>query len=202
MLFRSTTLNQLDYGTELSKLRATKPDAVYIFLPGGMGINFIKQFVAAGLSRDMRLITTGFSADEDTIKAVGAPMLGLFNSTHWAHDIDNPANRKFIATFQKEYGRLPSLYASQGYDAALMMDGAVRDVKGKIEDKAALQKALEAKRFKSVRGDFKFNSNHYPVQNYYLRAIGKDAQGRVTNKTMGTIFTNHADAYVAQCKMK
>ena len=82
------------------------------------------------------------------------------------------------------------------------VDAAVRDVKGKVEDKAALQKALEAKRFKSVRGDFKFNANHYPVQNYYLRAIGKDASGRITNKTMGTIFTNHADAYVASCKMK
>lgn len=129
-------------------------------------------------------------------------MMGMFNSTHWAHDMENPENKRFVADFQKEYGRLPSLYASQGYDAALMMDGAVRDVKGKVEDKAALQKALEAKRFKSVRGDFKFNTNHYPVQNYYLRVIGKDMQGRVTNKTMGTIFTNHADAYVSQCKMK
>lgn len=82
------------------------------------------------------------------------------------------------------------------------MDAAVRDVKGNVNDKKALQKALEAKRFKSVRGDFKFNSNHYPVQNYYLRVIGKDDRGRVTNKTMGTIFTNHADAYAAQCKMK
>jgi branched-chain amino acid transport system substrate-binding protein len=116
--------------------------------------------------------------------------------------MENAENKRFVADFEKEYKRLPSLYASQGYDAALMMDAAVRDVKGNVDDKKALQKALEAKRFKSVRGDFKFNSNHYPVQNYYLRAIGKDAQGRVTNKTMGTIFTNHADAYVAQCKMK
>ena len=116
--------------------------------------------------------------------------------------MDNPENRRFVADFQKEYGRLPSLYASQGYDAAGLMDAAVRDVQGKVEDKAALRKALEAKRFKSVRGDFRFNSNHYPVQNYYLRVIGKDASGRVTNKSMGTIFTNHPDAYVGQCRMK
>jgi branched-chain amino acid transport system substrate-binding protein len=126
----------------------------------------------------------------------------MFNSSHWAHDFDNPENKRFVADFEKEYGRLPSLYASQGYDTALLIDAAVRDVKGKLDDKAALQKALEAKRFKSVRGEFKFNSNHYPVQNYVLRVIGKDAQGRVTNKTMGTIFANHADAYVSQCKMK
>ena len=196
-----TKLGQLDYAAELAQIRAQKPDAVFFFLPGGMGINFVKQFVSAGLSRDIQLFAPGFSADEDVIKAVGAPMMGMFNSSHWAHDMENAENKRFVADFQKEYGRLPSLYASQGYDAAFLMDGAVRDVKGKVADKAALQKALEAKRFKSVRGDFKFNSNHYPVQNYYLRVISKDAAGRVTNKTMGTIFTQHADAYVAQCKM-
>jgi branched-chain amino acid transport system substrate-binding protein len=197
-----TKLGQLDYAAELAQVRADKPDAVFFFLPGGMGINFVKQFVAAGLSKDMRLFAPGFSADEDVIKAVGAPMLGLFNSSHWAHDMDNAANRKFVADFQKEYGRLPSLYASQGYDAALLMDAAVRDSKGKIEDKAAVRKALETARFQSVRGPFKFGANHYPVQDYYLRLIRQDAQGRVTNKLMGTIFTNHADAYVGECKMK
>ncbi|RLJ68465.1 ABC transporter substrate-binding protein [Sulfurisoma sediminicola] len=197
-----TKLGQLDYAAELAQLRASKPDALYIFLPGGMGINFIKQFVAAGLSRDIQLFAPGFSADEDIIKAVGAPMMGLFNSSQWAHDIDNPQNRKFVADFQKDYGRLPSLYASQGYDAALLMDAAVRDSKGKLDDKDAVKKALEAAKFQSVRGAFKFNHNHYPIQNYYLRVIGKDAQGRITNKTVGTVFTNHADAYASACKMK
>ena len=197
-----TKLGQLDYAAELAQIRAMKPDALFFFLPGGMGINFVKQFVSAGLSKDIQLFAPGFSADEDVIKAVGSPMLGMFNSSHWAHDFDNPENKRFVADLEKEYGRLPSLYASQGYDAALLMDAAVRDVKGKLDDKEALRKALEAKRFKSVRGDFRFNSNHYPVQNYVLRVIGNDARGRVTNKTMGTIFTNHADAYVASCKMK
>ena len=197
-----TKLGQLDYAAELAQIRSLKPDAVFFFLPGGMGINFVKQFVAAGLSRDTQLFAPGFSADEDVIKAVGAPMLGMFNSSHWAHDMDNAENKRFVADFEKTYGRLPSLYASQGYDAAMLIDAAVRDSKGRLNDKDAVRKALEAKRFKSVRGDFKFNSNHYPVQNYYLRVIGKDAQGRVTNKSMGTVFTNHADAYVAQCKMK
>jgi branched-chain amino acid transport system substrate-binding protein len=197
-----TKLGQLDYAAELAQLRATKPDALYIFLPGGMGINFIKQFVAAGLSRDIQLFAPGFSADEDIIKAVGTPMMGLFNSSQWSHDFDNPQSRKFVADFQKDYGRLPSLYASQGYDAAMLMDAAVRDSKGKLDDKDAVRKALKAANFKSVRGAFKFNHNHYPIQNYYLRVIGKDAQERVTNKTMGTIFTNHADAYASACKMK
>ncbi|HYD82147.1 MAG TPA: ABC transporter substrate-binding protein [Paucimonas sp.] len=197
-----TKLGNLDYGTELAQLRASKADAVYIFLPGGMGINFIKQFVDGGLSKNMQLFGPGFSADEDIIKAVGAPMLGMFNSSQWGHDMDNPQNKRFVADFQKEYGRLPSLYASQGYDAAMLMDSAVRGVKGKVEDKEALGRALKAANFKSVRGAFKFNNNQYPIQNYYMRVIGKDGQGRVTNRTLGIVFKDHGDAYASACKMK
>jgi branched-chain amino acid transport system substrate-binding protein len=196
-----TQLTQLDYGAELSQLRASKPDAVYIFLPGGLGINFIKQFVGAGLSKDMTLFGPGFSGDEDVIKAVGEPMLGMFNTSQWAHDLDNAANKKFVAAFEKEFGRLPSLYAAQGYDAAKLIDAAVRDSKGKLEDKAAVRKALEAAKFDSVRGAFKFNVNHYPIQDYYLRVITKNAKGQITNRTIGTVFKNHADAYAGSCKM-
>ncbi len=196
-----TPLNMLDYGAELSKLRAAKPDAVYIFLPGGLGINFIKQFVGAGLSKDITLFGPGFSADEDVIRAVGDPMLGMFNTSQWAHDLDNAANKKFVAEFEKEYGRLPSLYASQGYDAARLIDAAVRDTKGKLQDKAAVRKALAAAKFDSVRGNFKFGPNQFPVQDYHLRVITKDTKGRVTNRTIGTVFKAHADAYAAQCKM-
>jgi branched-chain amino acid transport system substrate-binding protein len=196
-----TPLNQLDYGVELSKMRASGADAVYIFLPGGLGVNFIKQFVGAGLSKDMTLFGPGFSADEDVIRAVGEPMLGMFNTSQWAHDMDNAANKRFVADFQKDYGRLPTLYAAQGYDAARLMDAAVRDVKGKIEDKDAVRKALKAAKFDSVRGAFKFNTNQFPIQDYYLRVITKDARGRITNRTIGTVFKNHADAYAGECKM-
>jgi branched-chain amino acid transport system substrate-binding protein len=194
-------LNQLSFGTEISQLRASKADAVYIFLPGGMGINFIKQFVAAGLSKDMMLFGPGFSGDEDVIKAVGDSMLGMFNTSQWGHDMDNAANKKFVAEFEKEYGRLPTLYAAQGYDAANLIDAAVRDSKGKLDDKAAVRKALEAAKFDSVRGAFKFNTNHFPIQDYYLRVITKDSKGRVTNRMMGTVLKKHGDAYAAQCKM-
>jgi branched-chain amino acid transport system substrate-binding protein len=197
-----TKLGQLDYGAEMAQLRAMKPDAVYIFLPGGMGVNFIKQFVDAGLSKNLQLYGPGFSADEDIIRAVGAPMLGMFNASQWGHDIDNPQNKRFVADFEKTYGRLPSLYASQGYDAAMLMDSAVRAVKGNLADKAAVGKALQAANFKSVRGDFKFNRNHYPVQKYYARMIGKDAQGRITNRTLGVVFDAHQDAYVGACKLQ
>src|SRR5687767_2455238 len=197
-----TQLGQLDYSAELAQVRAAKPDALYIFLPGGMGINFIKQFVAAGLSKDVPLIVPGFGSDQDIIRPVGDAMLGLFDTAHWAPDFDNAANKKFVAAFEKEYRRIPSVFAAQGYDAALLIDAAVRDVKGKVEDVEAVRKAMRAANFESVRGAFKFNKNQMPIQNYYLRVVAKDNQGRIVNKTIGTIFKDHGDAYVQDCNMK
>lgn len=196
-----TKLGQLDYAVELSQLRAAKPDAVFFFLPGGMGVNFLKQYQQAGLDKEVPLFGTGWSFDQDTLAAVGEPTLGALNAAHWNLDLDNPQNKRFVADFEKEYGRLPNEYASQGYDAMMLIDAAVRDVKGNIEDKAAFGKALLAANFKSVRGAFRFNRNHFPVQNYYLRQVVKDDKGRLVNKTVGTIFTDHPDAYVSACKM-
>ncbi|HSB22225.1 MAG TPA: ABC transporter substrate-binding protein [Burkholderiaceae bacterium] len=198
-----TKLGQLDYAAELAEVRAAKPQAVYIFLPGGMGINFIKQFVGAGLGKDMQLVLPGFSADQDVINPVGPAMSGLFNTAHWSPDFANPANQKFMAEFQKEYKRIPTLYASQGYDAAQLINAAVRDVKGKLEDREAVRKALKAAHFDSVRGAFRFNTNQYPIQNYYVRTVGSDGKGGLINKSFNTpILKDHGDAYVGECKMK
>ena len=198
-----TKLGQLDYAAELAEIRAAKPQAVYIFLPGGMGINFIKQYVGAGLGKDTTLLLPGFSADQDVINPVGAAMAGLFNTAHWSPDFTNAANMKFMAEFQKEYKRVPTLYASQGYDAALLIDAAVRDTKGRLEDKEAVRKALKAARFESVRGPFKFNVNQYPIQNYYVRTVGSDGKGGLINKSFNDpILKNHGDAYVQSCTMK
>jgi branched-chain amino acid transport system substrate-binding protein len=195
-------LGQLDYSAELAQIRAAAPDAVFFFLPGGMGINFIKQFSAAGLGKQVTLITTAFSADEDIIPAVGEPMLGIYNTGFWNHDLDNPENRAFVIAFEKEYGRLPSGFAAQGYDAARAIDAAVREVNGKLEDREAVRKALRANTFKSVRGPFKINRNGFPIQNYYLRVVERDAKGRITNRTLGTVLKDHPDAYAEQCPLK
>ena len=197
-----TKLGQLDYAAELSQIRAKQPEALYVFLPGGMGVNFIKQFVAAGMSKDIQLIVPLWGSDQDIIRAVGEPMLGLFSVGHWSIDLDNAANKKFVPAFEAEYKRLPTGYAASGYDTALLMDSGIRRVKGKIEDKDSLRNALRAADFKSVRGDFKFNRNQFPVQNYYLQVVGKGADGRIMHKTIGTVLTNRGDAYVDQCKMK
>ena len=198
-----TKLGQLDYAAELAEIRAAKPQAVYIFLPGGMGINFIKQYVGAGLGKDTTLLLPGFSADQDVIGPVGGAMAGLFNTAHWSPDFTNPANQKFVAEFQKEYNRIPTLYASQGYDAAQLIGAAVRDTKGKLEDHEAVRKALKAAHFDSVRGAFRFNTNQYPIQNYYVRTIGSDGKGGLVNKSFNQpILKDHGDAYVQGCAMK
>ncbi len=197
-----TKLGQLDYAAELAEIRAAKPQALYIFLPGGMGINFIKQFVGAGLGKDIQLVLPGFSADQDIITPVGAAMSGLFNTAHWSPDFANAANQKFMAEFQAEYKRVPSVFASQGYDAALLINAAVRDVKGRIEDQDAVRKALRAAKFDSVRGPFKFNTNQYPIQNYFVRTVGSDGKGGLINRSFSEpILKNHGDAYVQMCGM-
>jgi len=198
-----TKLGQLDYAAELAEIRAAKPDVLYIFLPGGMGINFIKQFVAAGLGKTTTLLVPGFGSDQDVIRPVGDAMLGIYDTAHWAIDLPNAANKRFVAEFEKEYKRLPSVLASQGYDTAMLIDAAVRDVKGNFENKDALRAAIKAARFESTRGEFKFNTNQFPIQNYYLRLIERDAQGRLVNKVSGPpVFVNHSDAYVQDCPMK
>jgi branched-chain amino acid transport system substrate-binding protein len=196
-------LGQLDYAAELAEIRAARPQVLYVFLPGGMGINFIKQFVGAGLGKDMTLLLPGFSADEDVIRPVGAAMSGIFNTAHWSPDFTNAANQKFMAEFQKEYHRVPTLYASQGYDTARLIDAAVRDVKGRLEDREAVRKALKAAHFESVRGAFRFNRNQYPIQNYYVRTVGSDGHGGLINKSFNEpILKDHGDAYVHNCPMK
>ena len=170
-----------------------------------MGINFIKQYVGAGLGKDTTLLLPGFSADQDVISPVGArdgrasstPRTGRPTSP-------TPANQKFVAEFEKEYKRVPTLYASQGYDAALLIDAAVRDVKGKLEDQArGAEGAQGGASFDSVRGPFKFNTNQYPIQNYYVRTVGSDGKGGLINKSFNEpILKNHGDAYVQSCAMK
>jgi branched-chain amino acid transport system substrate-binding protein len=197
-----TKLGQLDYAAELAQIRAAKPEALYVFLPGGMGINFIKQFVAAGMSKDIQLVVPLWGSDQDIIRAVGEPMLGLFSLGHWTIDLGNAANQKFVAEFEKEYKRLPTGYAASGYDTGLLLDAAIRKVKGDLANKEALRAAIRAADFKSVRGDFRFNANQFPVQNYYLQVVGKTADGKIAHKTIGKILANRGDAYVQDCKMK
>jgi branched-chain amino acid transport system substrate-binding protein len=194
-------LNQLDYSAELSKIAAAAPEAIFVFLPGGMGVNFVKQFRQAGLA-DKIIFLSAFTVDEGTLPAQQDAALGFFGGSNWAPNLDNPQNKKFVADFEKEYGAVPGSYAFQAFDAALLIDSALRQTGGKTDNKDALRAALKKADFKSLRGDFKFNTNHYPIQNFYLVKVAKRADGKYQTEIAQKVFENYSDAHVKDCPMK
>ncbi|MDX9861567.1 MAG: ABC transporter substrate-binding protein [Rhodospirillales bacterium] len=195
-----TTLGQVDYAAEIANLRAAKPEGVFFFLPGGMGVNFVKQYAQAGLINEIPLFGPGFSFDEGILSAVGEAAVGAFNSSEYTWDLDNAANKAFVEAFRQKYGRKPSLYAAQAFDAALLIDSAVAAVKGDMTQSDAVRAALKKADFPSVRGNFKFGPNNHPIQDIYIRQVVKEGD-TVTNKTIGKVFTDHQDAYAAECRM-
>lgn len=195
-----TKLGQSDYAAEIATLRAAKPEAVFFFLPGGMGINFLKQYAQSGLSQKIPVYGPAFSFDERILKAVGPAALGVKNGSQWTHDLDNPANAQFVQAYQSAYGRMPTLYASQGYDTARLIGSALKAVDGDLTDLEPFKAAIKNANFDSVRGNFSFGTNQHPVQDLYIReVISKD--GGYTNKTVQKVFSNHVDAYASECKM-
>jgi len=195
-----TTLGQADYAAEIAALRSAAPDAVYFFLPGGMGINFLKQYAQSGLSRDIPLMGPA-ATDERILHSVGPAALGVINSSQWCVDFHTPANEKFVAAFTKKYGRTPTLFASQGYDTARLIGSALAAVKGDMSRTDDFRRALEKADFTSVRGSFRFGPNHFPIQDFYVRRVMAAEDGGYTNRMLKKVFNDHIDAYVGQCKM-
>ncbi|MEM6304212.1 MAG: ABC transporter substrate-binding protein [Pseudomonadota bacterium] len=191
-----TQLGQTDYAAEIAQIRASGADSVFFFLPGGMGISFLKQYADSGV--DLPVVGPAFSFDQGILQAVGGAALGVVNTSQWNKDIDNPTNAAFVESFQAEYGRLPSLYASQGFDTANLILSALE--KASPSDADAFRDALRAADFSSTRGDFAFGPNQHPVQTIYAREVVQEGDV-FTNKILGPALENHADAYAGDCKM-
>jgi len=196
-----TPLNQPDFSAELAQVAASNPDAVYVFYPGGLGVNFVRQYKQAGLTGKIPLLSTS-TADGVTLPALKNDALGVISGTFWGPDFANPASKKFVSDFENKFNRIPSQYAAQSYDAALLLDAALRRVKGNVGDKRAFMAALKAADFKSVRGKFRFNNNGFPIQDQHVFEVTKDANGRVSLKTLATPMKDHEDAYHTQCALK
>lgn len=196
-----TAFGQLDYSAEIAQLRAAKPDAVVMFYPGGMGINFVKQYAQAGLMSQIPLFTGPGTVDQTTLPAIGDAALGMYVGAMWTEFGDNPANKKFVTDFEAAYNRIPSQYAAMAYDTGRVIQASVDAVGGKVEDKAAFQKALENVKFESVRGSFKFSANHFPIQDYHLAQIEKDSKGRLVGAYKQTVLKDMGNAYGDDCKM-
>ncbi|QFT91545.1 Leucine-, isoleucine-, valine-, threonine-, and alanine-binding protein precursor [Roseovarius sp. THAF9] len=191
-----TQLGQTDYAAEIAQIRASGADSVFFFLPGGMGISFLKQYADSGV--DLPVVGPAFSFDQGILQAVGDAAMGVKNTSQWNKDLDNEANVEFVAAFQEEYGRLPSLYASQGYDTANLLLSAMS--KADVADADAFRAALKEADFESTRGDFEFSSNNHPVQDIYVREVIKEGDV-YTNKIIDTALEDHSNVYVEECEM-
>ncbi len=191
-----TQVGQTDYAAEIAQIRASGADSIFIFLPGGMGISFMRQYAQSGLN--LPIISAAFSFDQDILPAVGRAALGVINTAQWSPDLDNDANRAFVQAFRETYGRLPSIYASQGFDTANLILSALE--KAHPSDREAFRQALLAADFESVRGNFRFAPNQHPIQRVYVREV-VEVDGVLTNRIIGVAFEEHQDVYGANCRM-
>ena len=191
-----TQLGQTDYAAEIAQIRASGADSVFFFLPGGMGISFMKQYSGSGV--DIPVLGPAFSFDQGILAAVGDAALGVRNTSQWSKDLDNEANRYFVSSFEDAYGRLPSLYASQGFDTANLLISALE--RADVSDADAFRDALRAAEFVSVRGDFSFDSNHHPIQDIYVREVIREGD-ILTNRIISVGLEDHSNAYVADCSL-
>ncbi len=195
-----TRLDQTDFAPEMAQIRSANPDVVFQFHPGGLGIAFLRQYQQAGLLGKTPMVLAEPSLDSTTLKAVGDAALGLSVTSHWNTDFDNASNKAFVEAFTKAYNRVPTYYASQGYDTALAIASALKATGGKT-DVPALRKALAKADFQSVRGAFKFGPNQHPVQDWYALKVEKGADGAPVLKTEGKVLSNHSDVYAKDCKL-
>jgi len=196
-----TSLSQQDYSAELAQVQAANPDAVFVFYPGGLGVNFVKQYAQGGLKGKYPLLNIS-TTDGINLPAQGDAALGAILGTAWGPDFKNAQNQKFVADFEAKFKRIPSQYAAQAYDSALLLDSAIAKVKGNVGDKKAFMAALRAADFKSIRGEFKFNVNGYPIQDLHVFEVAKDDKGRNSLKTIATPLKADKDGYFDKCALK
>ncbi len=192
--------DQLDFSAELSKARAAKPDAIFVFYPGAAGVQFLNQYNQAGLKGQIPLYTA-FTIDETTLPRQKELAIGVPGAQQWVNDLPNEQNKKFVADYKAKHKTGPSFYGAQAYDAAGLIDSAVAAVKGDTSKKEEMRKEMEKANFKSVRGNFKFGPNHMPIQNFYLQDVVKQGDDFVL-KTVATIVENDQDRYRDKCSMK
>jgi branched-chain amino acid transport system substrate-binding protein len=192
---------QLDFSAELSKVRAAKPDAVFVFFPGAAGVQFLTQYAQAGLKGQIPLYTA-FTIDAITLKLQKDLALGVPGAQHWVADLPNDANKKFVADFRKKFGNYPTFYAAQTYDAVNLINSAVVAVKGDLSKKDAMRAEMRKANYASVRGPYKYGNNHFPIQNFYLQDVVKDSEGNLTLKTVATIVKDSQDEHAKKCQMK
>lgn len=195
-----TPLGQLDFSAELAKIAAAKPDAFFTFMPGGMGVNLVKQYRQAGLANIPFL--SAFTTDESTLPAQKDDAVGFLAGANWAPNTDNAQSKAFVAAYEAAYNSVPGTYAMQAYDAALLIDSALKATGGKMADRDAVRAALKKANFTSLRGKFKFGTNNYPIQDFFLVRVAKRADGKFQTEIADRVFADYVDVYAAECPLK
>ena len=194
--------SQLDFSAELSKARASNAESIFVFYPGAAGVQFLNQYAQAGLKQQMPLYTA-FTIDELSLPLQKENAIGVPGAQEWVNDLPNEENKRFVADYRKKYPNLrPTYYGAQAYDAAQLINSAVVAVKGDLSKKDAMKAEMEKADFKSLRGPFKFGSNHIPIQNFYLQDVVKDADDQLSLKTVATIVKDDQDRFHDKCPMK
>ncbi len=193
--------DQLDFSAELSKVRAAKPDAVFVFYPGAAGVQFLNQYAQAGLKGTIPLYTA-FTIDELSLPRQKELALGIPGAQHWVNDLPNETNKKYVSGYIAKYKSRPSFYGSQSYDAANFINSAVVAVKGDLTKKDAMRDEMRKANYKSVRGPYRYGNNHFPIQNFYLQDVVKNAEGDLVLKTVATIVKDSQDKHHDKCPMK
>ena len=203
--FRGEVLDEIyvpltitDFSAELAQIAARRPDGIYTFMPGGLGVQFVRQFRQAGMNIP---VLSAFTVDEAVLPAQGESALGLFTGTTWTPTLPNAQNARFVNDFIGQFNYVPASYAAHAYDAAMLLDSAIRRTGGNLADKAALRTAIRAADFQSVRGGFRFGANHFPVQDFWLARVGRRADGRFQTEHVRKVFENAVDGFAAECRM-
>jgi len=193
-------LTQVDFAAELAKIAAARPDAIFTFMPGGLGVNLVRQYRQAGLAHIPFLST--FTVDEAVLPAQQDAAIGFFSGSNWAPNMDNAANRRFVTDFEAAFNYVPASYAAQAYDGAMLLDSAIRRAGGRLADKDAIRAGLRAADFTSVRGNFKIGANHFPVQDFWLTRVAKRPDGKFQTEIVRKVLENNVDPWAAECRMR
>lgn len=192
---------QLDFSAELAKVRASNAEALHVFYPGAAGVQFLAQYEQSGLKGKVPLSQV-FSIDSLSLPQQKETAIGVRTAGHWAANMPNEANKKFVGDFLKKHNAYPSFYGQQAYDTIMLIASAAEAVKGDMTKKSDFRNALRKADFKSTRGDFKYGNNHFPIQDFYAQEVGKDAEGRLVVQNGAPIFKAHVDPFAKDCKMK
>lgn len=193
---------QMDFSSDLRAIRAQAPDAVYLLHSGGMAVNFIRQS-AEMLGKDRFPIFGAPSLIDQTLLAAAGPAaLGIGSIGFWSEDMDSAVSRRMQTDFESDYGRMPSAYAAIGYDAAMLLDAALKSIDKKSLGEDVLRTALRRADFPSARGSVRFDMNQFPIQSYVMRQVAQDGRDRMVNEQRGLFAKDVRDGHAGECPMR